>query len=225
MSVYRIRKDRNNPYVMINKTFVHDERLSYKAKGILLYLLSRPDDWQVYEIEIMKHAKDGRDSVRGGIKELIEAGYIDRAQKRDENGKFVGYNYDVFEVPTEDGKSDNGKPDIGESNTTKYRNKLSNEVTNIYINLPVDDHNIFLRIYDYLFAEFLGSEHPKVTPKQLEYIQDSIATLQELGVDDEEWHREVVSHFKNLPETNNGNILAFLKAAKRYFDVDLEAVK
>lgn len=97
MSVYRKRKDRENPYVQLHKGFIYDKTLSFKAKGILVYLLSRPDDWQVYESEIIKHSRDGKDSVRNGIKELIEQGYISRSNHRTDNGKFAGYIYDVYE--------------------------------------------------------------------------------------------------------------------------------
>ena len=39
--VIRVRKRPNN-FVMIDKTFLEDDRLSFKAKGILAYLLSKP---------------------------------------------------------------------------------------------------------------------------------------------------------------------------------------
>ena len=99
MPTYRIKKDRDNPYVMANKAFIYDKRLSFKAKGIMIYLMSRPDDWQVYESEIVKHSLDGRRSVSAGIKELIEAGYIHRKQLRDNKNQFSRYEYIVHEIP------------------------------------------------------------------------------------------------------------------------------
>ena len=44
--VIRVRKRPNN-FVMLDKTFLEDDRLSFKAKGILAYLLSKPDNWKV----------------------------------------------------------------------------------------------------------------------------------------------------------------------------------
>jgi hypothetical protein len=99
MSTFRIQKDKENPYVMVNKVLINDETLSFKAKGILLYLLSKPDDWKVYESEISSHSKDKIDSVRSGVKELINAGYIKRTREQDGKGKFKGYIYNVFETP------------------------------------------------------------------------------------------------------------------------------
>lgn len=109
---------RENPYVMIDKYGLNDERLSWKAKGLLAYLLSKPDDWQVYESDLIKRASDGRDSVRTGLRELQKFGYISRKQIRGENGSFAHMEYTVYERPitiddtektTADGKSVHGE--------------------------------------------------------------------------------------------------------------------
>lgn len=105
---------RENPYVMIDKYFFNDERLSMKARGLLGTLLCRPDDWQVYESELVKHSADGRDSIRAGLRELEKFGYLSRRQIRGENGSFGHMEYIVYERPitlditeeiTADGKS------------------------------------------------------------------------------------------------------------------------
>lgn len=109
---------RENPYVMIDKYGLNDERLSWKAKGLLAYLLSKPDDWQVYESDLIKRAADGRDSVRTGLRELEKYGYLSRRQIRGENGSFGHMEYIVYERPitlddteeiTADGKSVHGE--------------------------------------------------------------------------------------------------------------------
>lgn len=109
---------RENPYVMIDKYGLNDERLSWKAKGLLAYLLSKPDDWQVYESDLIKRAADGRDSVRTGLRELEKFGYLSRRQIRGENGSFGHMEYIVYERPitlddteeiTADGKSVHGE--------------------------------------------------------------------------------------------------------------------
>lgn len=42
MGIIRVKKDSN--YSVINNTGLKDERLSWKAKGILAYALTLPDD-------------------------------------------------------------------------------------------------------------------------------------------------------------------------------------
>lgn len=74
MATFRVNKDKN--YTTINNTGLKDKRLSWKAKGILAYILTLPDDWVFYREELSRHAKDGLDSLRTGMKELKEYGYL-----------------------------------------------------------------------------------------------------------------------------------------------------
>ena len=119
MTKITIKKKTNN-FTIIDNTGIRDENLSWKAKGLLVYLLHLPDDWQVYLEDLKNRSTDGRDSTISGIKELMKKGYIKRTRKRDK-GKFVGYDYEVYEIPneiiaTENGKSENGLIDIDFSN-------------------------------------------------------------------------------------------------------------
>lgn len=67
--VIRVKKRPSN-FVMMDKTFLEDDRLSYKAKGLLAYLLSKPDDWKVIVGNLVNSSKDGKASVYAGLKEL-----------------------------------------------------------------------------------------------------------------------------------------------------------
>ena len=140
-TIFRVAKNPNNPYVMIDKRISEDSRLSWKAKGIMLYLLSRPNDWAINLVDVEKQSTDGRDSVQSGVNELIALGYLERLQNR-KGGKFGGVEYIVHEEPiatatgkavsgsndkafTATGKTVNGKTVNGKSQTTNndYTNK------------------------------------------------------------------------------------------------------
>lgn len=101
MSKTMIRVSKKTSFAVIDKTCLNDENLSWKAKGLLCYLLSLPDDWQIYQEELSKHAKDGLDSTRSAIKELIDNKYISRTRERDKKGHLKEYSYTVFEAPTD----------------------------------------------------------------------------------------------------------------------------
>lgn len=116
MATFRVYKESGN-FVTVHKNFIHDPNISWKAKGILLYLLSRPDDWQVYEKELEKHSLDGRDSLKNGIKELETTGYIVRTRKRDDKGRLREYEYSVYEQPNQNGLSNVGLSNVGKTNT------------------------------------------------------------------------------------------------------------
>ena len=100
MSIVRVAKNSN--YVVMNRTALNDKRLSWKAKGIMAYLLSMPDDWVFYMDELVTHAKDGRDSFRSGFKELKDAGYVERRAIKDEKTKkIISWETIVHEIPME----------------------------------------------------------------------------------------------------------------------------
>lgn len=108
--IIRVTKDKNNPYVILNKGFLNRNDLSWKAKGVLAYLLSLPDDWQINVADLQKRSTDGKVGTRTGIKELMDAGYINRKMIKNETGKICGYEYTVKEVPDDSEIPTSGKP-------------------------------------------------------------------------------------------------------------------
>ncbi len=69
-----IRVEKRERYVVLDKHFLEeDDRLSWKATAILAYLLAKPDGWEIRVADLIKRKQDGRDSVRSGLRELIQA--------------------------------------------------------------------------------------------------------------------------------------------------------
>ena len=97
-TIYRVVKNKDNPYVMIDRRPVDNPALSFKAKGILTYLLSRPDGWEVSVADLIKHGAEGEAAVRSGLKELKDAGHMEYKQSRKE-GRITGWLIKVYEVP------------------------------------------------------------------------------------------------------------------------------
>ncbi|WP_259418005.1 DnaD domain protein [Bacillus toyonensis] len=100
MGIFRVKKDNN--YSVINNTGLKDKRLSWKAKGILAYILTLPDDWVFYREELSQHAKDGINSLRAGMQELKEYGYIKRFPIKDAKNKIVRWETIIYEIPLDD---------------------------------------------------------------------------------------------------------------------------
>jgi hypothetical protein len=97
-TIFRIQKNADNPFVMIDKRIFTDKKLSYRAKGVLGYLLSRPDNWLVNMVDVANQSTEGRDAVITAVNELMKHGYVERIEHR-ENGRFKSYEYLVYEVP------------------------------------------------------------------------------------------------------------------------------
>ena len=99
MSKITIQKKTGN-FTILDNTGLRDPNISWKAKGLLAYLLHLPDDWQVYLSDLQNRSTDGRDSTNSAIKELEKNGYIEKTKNRDEkSGRFTGYNYIIYEMP------------------------------------------------------------------------------------------------------------------------------
>jgi hypothetical protein len=97
--IIRVSK-RDAPYAMIDKRFLSVKTLSFKAKGLLTYLLSKPDDWKVIHRELMKVSSDGDASVRSALKELEAAGYVHRRRITDSStGLVLRWEIIVYETP------------------------------------------------------------------------------------------------------------------------------
>jgi hypothetical protein len=99
MAIIRPQR-RENPYSQIDRfVFESDPNITWKAKGIMGYLMTRPDGWVIRHADLVKRAKDGKEAVTSGLKELEKAGYIHYYQERTASGKFGEWIYDVFERP------------------------------------------------------------------------------------------------------------------------------
>jgi hypothetical protein len=101
MTIIRIVHNRDNPYVVLNKTAIWDPDLSLKAVGLWTRCMSRPDNWKFSIKELANKCKEGRKSIDSAIQELIDVGYAVRLEyyEKNENGRFSngGVEYVFFE--------------------------------------------------------------------------------------------------------------------------------
>lgn len=125
--IYRVKHNSDNPYFMLNRHAAEDDQLSYKALGILTYLLSKPDNWTVYEVDLEKRHTDGLSSVRSGLKELRDRGYIVKLSIRDDKGKITHWETHVYEAPTLSRIHIQENPDSGLSTCGEIASLVSNE--------------------------------------------------------------------------------------------------
>ena len=94
------RAENKKHYVKINKRVANDTRLSLEARGLMLYLLDKKDDWIVRPGDLRKHGL-GSHRQRRVMSELAEAGYIvrDEMQTRSEKGRWGERLWRVRELP------------------------------------------------------------------------------------------------------------------------------
>ena len=135
-----------NHFTVIRNDVLRDNRLSYRARGILASILSRPDNWKVSRDTLAREGREGRDAINTAINELCEAGYIQRQKTQRNDGtwttELVIYDQPENWKPEENraktadsqepttGKPTTGKPTVGKpvanrNTVTKKREELS----------------------------------------------------------------------------------------------------
>ena len=119
---------RENPFVQIDKTFFEDENLQWESKGLLGYILSRPDDWKINQTDLVNRSSGGKGKVESALLDLMANGYVHWYVIRKDNGQIDEWVYDVYERPEFNPKKDEciaeGKRRIEEK---KMKNKRKND--------------------------------------------------------------------------------------------------
>lgn len=97
MSKSIFRQKRKSNYTIVPNEMLNNKNLSWKAKGMLTYLLSLPDKWEVYAAHLRTVSVDGNDSTVSGLHELMQFKYVWRKPRSgNEPG---GWEYLVFDEP------------------------------------------------------------------------------------------------------------------------------
>ncbi len=102
MSIRRSPRPKSNFY-QLDKSISEDSRLSWSARGLLIYLLGKPDNWVVSISHLTRQTiqaakRSGRDAVYAILSELETTGYLQRQPLRSKGGAFSGVEYTVSEI-------------------------------------------------------------------------------------------------------------------------------
>ena len=86
-----VRHNRRRPYyVHVESTTVRNTRLSYRALGLLTYLLDQKEGWQVRSDQLSKgEGREGREAIRTSLRLLAAEGHYRLERRRLLNGKVV----------------------------------------------------------------------------------------------------------------------------------------
>lgn len=136
-------KNLRSNFTQVANQALNDKRLSWKARGIFAFLQSKPEEWNFFFENISKQSdKDGDKSLRSGLKELEELGYLTRKPKYNKQGIY-GYDW-ILSLPVVDHLVQVPKvhaPNVHEPNDTHSNTYLSNTNSNKYIKKSNSDSN------------------------------------------------------------------------------------
>ena len=163
MSVFKIEKNQN--YIVMSNHHLRDRNLSYKAKGLLSFMLSLPEDWDYSLAGLCFISKESRDGIRSILKELQEHHYVEIEKVRGYKGYFE-YNYLIYEVPhfisleNEQSNPDMENPHLDTPNV-ETTTQINTNIINTKKQIDKDDKT---KISSFFVAE----EHNRLTLELIE---------------------------------------------------------
>lgn len=127
-------------FTFVPNPVIEDPKLDLKALGLLVYLLSKPDNWRVRVSQLQQRGPDGRDACYAAMSTLIEAGYATREQPRREDGSLGPVETVIRDAPHTGnpeaapltGSPDTGSPDTANPKLLSTEKRPSTE-------LPITD--------------------------------------------------------------------------------------
>ena len=174
MAVFRIEKQKN--YTVMSNYHLQDRTLSYKAKGLLSFMLSLPEDWDYSMKGLVTVSKENIKAIRSILNELKEHGYLEIQQTRGEKG-YYKYEYIIREIPldvlqeknnpdTQKGYTDTGDSEKEQQINTNKQNPKEQIVKDVKSNFPFVDleelnpltHRLINNIVDYEFMDEQGNK-------------------------------------------------------------------
>ncbi|MGW5467704.1 hypothetical protein [Streptomyces chartreusis] len=89
MSIIRTARAAEGRFTQVSNQLLQDARISDRARGLGARILSYPPNTRIDSVALSNGTKEGRDAVRGALRELEEHGYLTRTKRQDETGKWV----------------------------------------------------------------------------------------------------------------------------------------
>ncbi|MDD2208546.1 MAG: hypothetical protein PHU45_04255 [Bacilli bacterium] len=233
MSVFKIEKNGN--YTVMSNYHLRDRNLSYKAKGLLSFMLSLPEDWDYSMSGLEAISKESIKAIRNILQELEDNKYLVRTRMQNELGKFY-YDYSIYEIPfdidpyyqkgnTVKGQTEKGiqintniintKEQIDKGDKTKSSFFTSGEHNPLTINLInrgyLSEDDIKIYYYDKMYDNLLEDDN---SYRDLLIISDYVITRVIKNNFQDEHGKIITNKFGYLKESINGNI--------RRLNVDLD---
>lgn len=180
-------------YAQIDNDLINNRELSFKALGIMTYILSKPDDWQIYISDLCRD-KDGEKSVRAGLNELKDKKYMQRYRVYDmDTGKVHHWETLVSETPFEDFE-------IISSVKEKYFKDTEGKIVNKKIKIKSFERSIPIVIERKIT---LLSQKGKVENKNKNFLLSQNVQVENLQVENAGQQILINTNTKNNTNTNS----------------------
>lgn len=170
MSTFKINKNRD--FTVMSNYHLRDKNLSLKAKGLLSFMLSLPEDWDYSLKGLIAICKENRDAIQSALNELKNLKYLEIKRLRDSSGRYE-YEYIIYEIPlknriktrdsphTDFPYTDNPTPENQHQINTKKQNDKTDKPNHNILTLElikigfIDENDFSSFSFDNLFTNYL----------------------------------------------------------------------
>ena len=106
MELVRGPQKRRN-FTILDNPVINDDRLPFRALGVLTFLLSKPEGWRVDATLLsLGEGREGRDAIRSALTALETNGYLVRTRCQTSGGKWITQTV-IHENPQVEPKTEN----------------------------------------------------------------------------------------------------------------------
>ena len=155
MTIQRTPRPQSN-FTVLSNEILRDNRLSFRARGILVSILSRPDNWRTSAESLANESVEGRGAILTALKELETFGYLERTKHQNEQGHWVSDSL-IYDKPRY-GKPTSVEPTSENSTVLKelYNKNLEQ------VEITPSDTNASTIVAEYVdsYQHYLGEKPP-----------------------------------------------------------------
>jgi hypothetical protein len=155
MTIQRTPRPQSN-FTILSNEILRDNRLSFRARGILASVLSRPDNWRTSADSLANESIEGRGAILTALKELETLGYLERTKYQNELGHWVSDSL-IYDQPKY-GKPTSVEPTSENSTVLKELYKKDLE----QVEITPSDINASTIVAEYVdsFQHYFGEKAP-----------------------------------------------------------------
>ena len=180
-----LRKQKVREYTTVDNYFVNDRSCPVDCKGFLLFMLSKPDDWNFNFKNFQKELNMGSKAIRTIINKLESLKYLKRERIRDEKG-YYSWIYFVYEKPYDLSLENDNHPYTPKGYVDDGDIQEGNILLNTNINKDKDDKQITSSFFvpeehNRLTLELIEKNYINKEDLQLYYYDDLFETLLKQG--------------------------------------------
>ena len=212
-------------FSQVSNFALRDTKLSLKAKGLYSLIQSyiTLENFILYKTTLKKQCLEGSTAFESAWSELKTMGYLIQYKYKDKGGFFI-YEYDLLDIKQEIIHTPKTYP---MDNPLGGKGGLYNktDLNNTYLNNTDILHHLEELNDEYVntYIKALsnkGYKHKKVSDDNYRYIDNCMNDIANY-MDVKEFSIGVHEYLDTIPKNNDGDILAFIKASKRIFDIDI----